>query len=138
MTKRSSPSVLSCVGYWWAFCMCCAAILAWTYRHSADQDGLSYLDIAFEASKHGLKELVNGYWSPAYPAVMALAFLVLRPTAAQEWPLFHLVNLCIFVFGLFTFSFFYHYWSEMTYARDGVDDKNKGGYITPFAFCTFL
>src|SRR5262245_42014369 len=97
--ERSSPSVLGSAGYWWAFCLCCAAILTWTYRHSMDQDGLSYLDMASEASKHGLNELVNGYWSPAYPAAMALALLVFRPTAAQEWPLVHLVNLCIFVFA---------------------------------------
>src|SRR5262245_22426416 len=133
-----AQSVLTSTKWWWVFCLFCAVILTWNNRHSMNPDGLSYLDLASEASKHGPVELVNGYWSPAYPSLISAAFFLFHPTADQEFPIVHVLNLFIFVLALVSFSVFYRYWSEMTFERDEAAKDGKSVYITPFAFSVFL
>src|SRR5262245_52363479 len=98
--RSFAQSVLTSTNCWWAFCLFCAAVLTWNNRHSMNPDGLSYLDLASEASKHGPTELVNGYWSPAYPALIGVALFLFRPTTDLEFPVVHAVNFVIFVFAL--------------------------------------
>jgi hypothetical protein len=92
-------------------------------------DGLSYLDLASAASSGGPAKLLNGYWSPGYPALLGIAIFLFRPTPAQEFPLIHLVNFLIFVAGLWAFTVFLRYWLKTI-------DQSR--YLTPFAFCIFL
>ena len=123
--------------YWWAICLCCAGILAWAARHSMNPDGLSYLDLASEAVSGGPSKLVNGYWSPGYPALISIALFLFRPSPEQEFPLVHFVNFLIFVVALWAFSVFFRYWLPTTQGGEVVSEKTKR-YVTPFAFCTFL
>ena len=92
-------------------------------------DGLSYLDMASAASAGGPSELLNGYWSPGYPALIGMAILFFRPSPAQEFPLIHFVNLLVFIAALWAFSVFLQCWSNTV---------NRSRYLRPFAFCTFL
>lgn len=100
-------------------------------------DGLSYLDLASEALSGGPSELVNGVWSPGYPALISIALFLFRPSPSQEFPLIHVVNFLLFTCALWAFSVFLRYWSESMHG-DGVAHENRNSYVTPFAFCTFL
>jgi hypothetical protein len=100
-------------------------------------DGLSYLDIGTETLRNGPSALVNGLWSPGYPALLSLALLLFRPAPHWEFPLVHLVNLFIFVLDLWAFHFFLQRW--LSY-EETLRPQNEAArrYIVPFAFCVFL
>ena len=103
-------------------------------------DGLSYLDLASASVTGGPSKLVNGYWSPGYPALIGIAMFLVRPSSGQEFPLVHFVNLLIFIFALWAFSTFLHYWLE-SLRGDELPDENWKTCVTcvkPFAFCAFL
>jgi hypothetical protein len=100
-------------------------------------DGMSYLDMASEALRGGPQNLVNGYWSPAYPALISLALFIFRPSPNLEFPVIHIVNFVIFGFVLLSFTFFLKSW--LAVRRDGDDpSKEEAAHIIPFCFCVFL
>src|SRR5262245_25402428 len=70
---------LGSIPFWWSISLGSAAILALSARHSMDEDGLSYLDLASEALHSGPVGLLNGYWSPGYPALLSLALALFHP-----------------------------------------------------------
>lgn len=49
------------------------ALLAWTSRGYLNVDGVSYLDLAARLADGDWKSFVQGYWSPIYPVLLALA-----------------------------------------------------------------
>jgi hypothetical protein len=75
-----------------------------------DPDGMSYIEMASRAAQHGPGELVNGYWSPAYPGLIALAYWAVHPSPDLEFPLVHFVNFLIFAFTLAAFNFLVKSW----------------------------
>jgi hypothetical protein len=125
-------SALASVPFCWCFCLASAAVLAWTARHAMNPDGLSYLDMASEALNGGPSRLVNGYWSPGYPALIALAFSLFHPAPAWEFPLIHLLNFLIFAFVLWAFSVFLRYWLRTAW------DPGEPAVAAPFAYIAFL
>src|ERR1039458_10094234 len=79
---RRVERILRSVYFWWALCLFCAGVHGWANRHSMNPDGLSYLDMASRSLRDGPQNLVNGYWSPLYPALIGLGLFVLRPSPA--------------------------------------------------------
>ncbi|MBM3740192.1 MAG: hypothetical protein FJW39_30935 [Acidobacteria bacterium] len=69
-----------------------AAILAWTARDRMNADGMSYIDMAVGALTHGPHRLVNGYWSPLYPALLATAFAITGAGPEARFAAAHGVN----------------------------------------------
>jgi hypothetical protein len=68
-------------------------------------DSTSYLDMAANALGDSPAILLkNAYWSPAYPAVLALTMAVARPSLAAEVPAMYLVHWLIFIFATACFS----------------------------------
>ncbi len=126
---------LCSVRCWRVICLVCAATLAWSARYAMNPDGLSYLDLASETLKGDPSQLVNGYWSPGYPALISLALLLFRPSPAQEFPLVHLVNFFAFFLALSSFGVFLRYWLAFTFRGEGAGRRN---YAVPFAFSAFL
>jgi hypothetical protein len=94
-------------------------------------DGMHYLDLASDALSGGPSKLVNGYWSPGYPALISIAIVLFRPSSDQEFPLIHFVNFLIFFFAVWAFSVFLRYWLQIV-------SENTKSHVTPFAFSTFL
>jgi hypothetical protein len=92
-------------------------------------DGLSYLDIASETAAGGPANLVNGYWSPGYPAVMGAALALLRPAAVQEFAVLQLANFVMFTFAVLAFA---------VLVRASLEGRQEKALLVPFAFCTFL
>ena len=63
-------------------------------------DGTSYLDMATGALRNSPAVLLkNAYWSPAYPAILALTMAVVRPEPATELHVVYILNWLIFVGG---------------------------------------
>jgi hypothetical protein len=100
-------------------------------------DGLSYLDLASEAFTGGPSKLLNGLWSPGYPALISVALFLFHPSPSQEFPLTHVVNFLAFSFALWAFCLFLRYWSESMRGDEVANDSRKC-YVMPLAFCTFL
>lgn len=101
-------------GFPWAFTSLALALMsmalgglcAYLGRFAMNPDGLSYLDIASETLQHGPGELVSGYWSPGYPALISMSMALFRPTPEGEVPLLHGLNFVIFSVALWGFWFF--------------------------------
>lgn len=122
---------------WWCICLVVASIYAASGRHYLNPDGLSYIDMAAEAVEDGPHHLVSDYWSPAYPALLAVAFAVFRPTASQEVPLVHFVNLLVFCVALLAFSGLVRQLCKMSVAHDG-NGKSGRPYLIAVSFTIFL
>jgi hypothetical protein len=130
------PALVS-VYFWWAICLTCAAIFDLSDRHNLTPDGLSYLDMATEALRSGPAALLNGLWSPAYPALLSLALAIFHPSPDQEIPLAYFLNFLVFALTLWAFTFFLRQW--LAYADTlGLSSDRYKRYFVPFAFCTFL
>lgn len=119
--------------FWWAICILWAGLHAWVGRNAMNPDGMSYLDMASESLHRGPSELISGYWSPGYPAILALALRLVHPSAGFEFPLIHFVNFLIFIATLACFTFFTRSWLE----RD-PERRNWNAYFIPFSFGLFL
>jgi hypothetical protein len=122
--------------FWWGICLLSAAILAFADRQFLNPDGLSYVEIASSALHRGPGEFLNGYWSPFYPLLLAVA-LLFRPALRYEVQLLHLVNFLIFVATLWTFHFFLHGWIAYAEQFDPAGEQQKKA-ILPFGYCLLL
>lgn len=92
----------------WAVLVAIATAQAWMFRHEISPDGVAYLDLSDAIVNGRARDLVNGYWSPAYPfAIGAVRFLLWpTPLKSPEWEfaLIHVVNLLAFVLALAAFE----------------------------------
>lgn len=102
-----------------------AAMTAWDWRYDVDPDGIAYLDMA-SAAQHNIGSLVHLYWSPLYPGLLAVFMAILHPSPHWEFPMLHLVNWCIFLAAMASFTFFFRQWTDRE-ARNSIG-------ITVFAY----
>src|SRR4029077_17485797 len=88
---------------WLGIAACLSAILILPVVWDASQgwlfpDGTSYLDMASGAVHESPGVLLkNAYWSPAYPAILALMMAVVRPGLAVELRAVYVLNWLIFL-----------------------------------------
>ena len=99
-------------------------------------DGMSYLDMASETLKSGPHNLVNGHWSPLYPALISLMFFVFHPSPGLEFPVIHLLNFLLFAAVLGCFTFFITSW--LAPKDSAVKDEGETDCAIPFCFGIFL
>jgi hypothetical protein len=66
-------------------------------RFSLNPDGISYIEMARHAAQNGPAALINGYWSPGYPALLTPIFWIVRTGWVTAIPVLHLVNLAIYL-----------------------------------------
>ncbi len=72
-----------------------AVALAWASRGSLNVDGVAYLNLADRLRALDPSGFVQGYWSPAYPALLALTTALLGVDHAEAAAWAHLLNLVI-------------------------------------------
>jgi hypothetical protein len=95
---------------WLAAGVALCAILVIPVARDASQgwlfpDGTSYLDMASGALHESPAVLFqNAYWSPAYPALLALMMAVARPGLAGELHAVYILNWLIFLIATVSFS----------------------------------
>ena len=99
-------------------------------------DGMSYVDIASNAVRGGPGQLINGYWSPGYPAVLAVFLTVFRPSLEGAYPVVHFANFCIFGLVMLSFAFFLKQWVASWDAKG--DPRDADAWLVPFGFSVFL
>jgi hypothetical protein len=90
----------------WALGALVALAQTVAFRHAIHPDGIAYLNIASNVAQGDWRSLVNGYWSPLYPAVLAGFLRVFRPGMAGEDTVAHVANFAIFLGSFAGFEFF--------------------------------
>jgi hypothetical protein len=116
------------------------AVQCWRYRHLMYPDGSQYLDVASQLNREGVRGLLNGYWSPLYPALLALVSAVLRPTRYWLYPSVQLVNLLAYAAALFAFDAFLRS-VLMVRARQAATDRRvwlSPAAVAVAAYASFL
>jgi hypothetical protein len=82
---------------WSAAIVAVGVVDTWGSRYSLNPDGISYVEMARHAVAGAPDGLINGYWSPAYPALIA----PLLATVGRDWataiPALHFVNFVLYV-----------------------------------------
>ena len=121
---------------WWIACLLVSTVYAWVDRHVMNADGMSYLDMALESVNSGPKHLINGYWSPLYPALLSVVLRILHPTPANVFPVVHVANVLIFGFTLLSFTFFVRSFAAV-HNDDGTGAPRGIPYLIPFCFGIF-
>jgi hypothetical protein len=134
---RRTAALSNSVYVWQIVCLLAAGLYALADRHVMNADGMSYLDMALESLKSGPTNLINGYWSPLYPALISVALAILRPPPAALFPVVHLVNVLIFWLTLFCFKYFLRSWLAVQRGNSASDGYSIP-YLIPFCFGIFL
>jgi hypothetical protein len=131
-------AALTSVRFWWILCLLCGAIYAVVDRYAMNPDGLSYVDLASEFLKAGPASLINGYWSPLYPAFIGLLFRVFHPSPNAEFPVVHLANFVVFVITLTCFTLLVMSLLEAVQEHHALTPARASRQWIPFSFCMFL
>jgi hypothetical protein len=123
--RGQSLANLACV----AGMLVVGALDAWfTRQWSIDPDGISYIDIARGFAEHGPAALVNGYWSPLYPATIGVGLKLLAPGADFLYPMVRAINFAVLVAATFAFARLL----RLTMSRDPALRAAPGGTIAVF------
>ena len=115
-------------------CVVVLTLQAWNFRYLMNPDGISYLDIADRLLQGDFRALAHPYWSPLYPSLLAIALKVFSPSPEVEFPVVHLVNWCIGMAALASFTFFLSQWLR----RRGTGPMAGFRFRTGFAYALFL
>jgi hypothetical protein len=74
------------------------AWLAMTFDpYALDGDGMAYMDVADLIRSHHWAGVINAYWNPLYPALLALAQSVFHVTRMKELHAYYVLNYLIFL-----------------------------------------
>jgi 4-amino-4-deoxy-L-arabinose transferase-like glycosyltransferase len=65
--------------------------------YALDGDGMAYMDVADLIRAHHWPGVVNAYWHPLYPTLLALAQAVFHTTRANELHAYYILNYVIFL-----------------------------------------
>jgi len=114
----------------WALALVVGGAQTWGLREWMGADGVAYLDMAEAAANGEWKQLVNGLWSPLYPAVLSVG----RPWAASEAAMVKVVNFGIYVATLGAFEWFLREWLRRRRRQDGLPEKA----LTALGYAVFL
>ena len=84
--------------------------LSWQSRTYINPDGISYLDVAREMLKGNPGAYFHPYWSPLFPALLALGIRLASPAPASVLLLAHAVIALSALAALAAFIFFIYEW----------------------------
>ena len=65
--------------------------------YALDGDGMAYMDVADLIRAHHWAGVVNAYWHPLYPALLAIAQTIFHTTRANELHAYYILNYIIFL-----------------------------------------
>jgi len=125
----------------------CAGVLllgslqAWHRRHFIDADAVSYMDIAKAVSHGQWAELVNGYWSPLYPATVGLVLRLADASPRWSATIAHAVNVGVFILVLACFHFFWAgviRWQHEEHGRQNPPAVGQGDAPAPLPAWAWL
>ncbi len=122
---------------------------AFAARNPLDADAISYLDISYSCLSGNWHALVNGYWSPAYPTLLALWVKSFRVGPSHESLAVHLFAVASLAGALLSFEYFLSAFFACRKKWMADPDENKDallpddairflGYVLFFWISTFL
>jgi hypothetical protein len=121
----------------WVFAgLAAGAVDAFNGRHAMNPDGISYVDIAQTALRVGPAGLVNGYWSPGYPALIAATLRLARPTIVNEFPVVHALNFVILAATILIGRSLLSAWAAKP--ERAADSDSERSPVIPLGFGVFL
>jgi len=65
--------------------------------YNVDGDAVAYMDLSSLMLHHRWAGVVNAYWHPLYPALLAFGHMVAHPTRANELGVYYTVNFVVFL-----------------------------------------
>lgn len=98
-----------------------------------NEDGMSYLDMAVAAASGNVSELANLYWSPIYPAILAIVFRCFAVSPPSEFLFTHMVNVGIGLFALGSFTFFLKAYLGHTADTDLSRNRRRSTIVLGYA-----
>ncbi len=127
----------------------CWLVQAMAARDFFTADAISYLDIANSCVAGHWHALVNGWWSPAYPFLLAFCLKIFKPHPFNEALLLHLLAIVSLIVALATFEYFMAIllkFRQKVQPNDAADDGQLipdsfvmvAGYSLFFWISTFL
>lgn len=124
----------------WGIIPICWLIEAASYPHTIQPDGISYLDIALACSKGNWRALVNGYWSPAYSAILTVWLSLVRPSPYREVEAVHFLNCLLLAAAMVCLEYFLSsLCSYIQYRSDGQDTRGLPDWmIKTIGFALFF
>lgn len=106
ITKKRDRQLRRLELAFWLLAILLGFIHAWADHHYLmNADAMSYLDIAHAYLRKDWSTAINAYWNPLYSWLIALAFLIVRPSPYWEFAVLHVVNFVIYLFALGCFRF---------------------------------
>jgi hypothetical protein len=106
--QRPIPASLTSLraGFWIAGILLAIA-QAWISRYQVSADSISYLDMSDGVLPGSdWHRLINGVWSPLYPAILGVFRRVFNISPQHEIVAGHLLNIAFFLFAFACFEFF--------------------------------
>ncbi len=82
---------------WGAAIAVIGAIDSWGSRYNLNPDAISYIEMARHAVAGAPDGLINGYWSPAYPVLLAPILAIAGHDWATAIPALHVVNFALYL-----------------------------------------
>jgi|GraSoi_2013_40cm_1033754.scaffolds.fasta_scaffold06898_2 hypothetical protein len=104
----------------WVVAIIAGLVQSIAERFYIEPDGVNYLDIAYAYLRHDFHNAVNGYWSPLYSWLMALAIVVTHTPAYWESTVLHSLNFLIYLLSLVCFAFFFRELTMLTSEQHGI------------------
>ena len=98
----------------------------WITRHIMNSDGLSYVDIARNYAEGNFKDAFNTFWSPFYSWIIAIVFILFKPSTYMEFTYIHIINYTAFVLSLIGFNYFL---KELIQYRERIIKENENTTI---------
>jgi hypothetical protein len=99
--RQFSPHLHTCIV---VVALIAGAAQCWRYRHFMYPDGSQYIDVARQFSSAGPAGLLNGFWSPLYPVLLASAWRLLHPTQYWLYPTVQIVNFFSYAIAVLAFD----------------------------------
>ena len=105
--------------------------------YALDGDGMAYMDIADLIRAHHWAGVINAYWNPLYPALLALAQRVFHPTRMNELHAYYILNYVIFLASVVAMLAFVSALVKLR-LRLSVRPASEAGNLPPFGGVSLL
>lgn len=116
------------------------AILAvsWQGRTYINPDGISYLDIARQMLKGNPSAYFHPYWSPLFPALLAVVIKLVSPSPPSILLLAHAVIAGAALAALASFGFFTREWHALLTSKTGNQTTTQSPTAILYGLSLFL